>query len=60
MLMGEGIAHLVKIVTDICTGVSLVHGAAYPTCRESLRLLPKALYHSVMNIAVWDKFQGFL
>jgi hypothetical protein len=51
MLTGDGIARG-KIVTDIWTGVSLMHKVAYPICKEFLQVLPKILYHGLQNMVV--------
>jgi len=42
---------LLKITTDIYTGVSLTHKQAYRTCEEFLGLLPKPAQQSHLHMA---------
>jgi hypothetical protein len=52
MLTGEGIGTVKEITTGIYTGVPLMHKLAHPVCKEFLGLLPKSLYHSLLQIVV--------
>ena len=42
---------LLKITTDIYTGVSLTHKQVYRTCEECLGLLPKPVHQSHLHMA---------
>lgn len=42
---------LLKITTDIYTGISLTHKQVYCTCEELLGLLPKPAHHSDLHVA---------